>query len=98
MKYRLRIRSDARDDIRSARDWYERQRPGLGTRFGEELDAAMSAIQQWPLLYAVIYRDIRRAMTRHFPYAIYFIVDNERINVLRVLHHARDPRQWQSKS
>jgi len=40
MKYRLRIRSDARNDIRWARDWYDRQRPGLGSRFGEELGAA----------------------------------------------------------
>jgi plasmid stabilization system protein ParE len=97
MKYRVRIRSDARNDIRFARDWYERQSRGLGDRFGEELAATISSIETQPLLYAVIHRDIRRAMTRRFPYAIYFIVEGDRISVLRVLHHARDPREWQSK-
>ncbi|HEX3582761.1 MAG TPA: type II toxin-antitoxin system RelE/ParE family toxin [Thermoanaerobaculia bacterium] len=98
MKYQLRIRSDARNDIRSARDWYARQGPGLDARFGEELGTTLTSIEEQPLLYAVIYRDVRRAMTRRFPYAIYFVVDNDRISVLRVLHHARDPREWQSRA
>lgn len=96
MKYRVRIRSDARDDIRFARDWYERQSAGLGWRFGEELAATISSIEAHPLLYAVIHRDIRRAMTRRFPYAIYFVVEGDRVSILRVLHQVRDPRVWQS--
>jgi plasmid stabilization system protein ParE len=96
MTYRLRIRSDARRDVLSARRWYERQSAGLGDRFGEELAAAISSIHEQPFLYATIYRNVRRAMTRRFPYAVYFIVDRDRISVLRVLHQARDPRVWQS--
>jgi plasmid stabilization system protein ParE len=69
----------------------------LGELFGEELGAVLSSIQESPLLYAAIYRDVHRAMTRRFPYAIYFIVENERISVLRVLHQARDPQEWRSK-
>lgn len=94
MTYRLRIRSRARDDIRAARDWYETQVPGLGSRFGEELDTVMAAVRAQPQMYAKVSGEIRRAMTRRFPYAIYFIVDDERISVLRVLHQARDPREW----
>lgn len=56
----------------------------------------MSSVREQPLIYAVIYRNIRRATTRRFPYAIYFIVDNDRISVLRILHQARDPREWQT--
>jgi plasmid stabilization system protein ParE len=97
MTYRLRIRSDARRDIISARDWYGRQGSGLGQRFEEELAAALSSIEEQPFLYAAVYRDVRRAMTRRFPYAIYFIVENDRLSVLRVLHQARDPRTWQSR-
>jgi hypothetical protein len=40
MKFRVRIRAAAREDIRSARDWYEDQVPGLGKKFGEALDGA----------------------------------------------------------
>jgi len=72
------------------------QGPGLAARFGDELDAAISSVREQPLIYAVIYRNMRRATTRRFPYAIYFIVDNDRISVLRILHQARDPREWQT--
>lgn len=67
MSFRLRIRRAAREDIRSARDWYDRQSLGLGDRFGEELDAAIALVEERPLMYRIIYRDMRRAMTRRFP-------------------------------
>ena len=94
MTYRLAIRAHARSDMRSARNWYEEQTPGLGIRFGDELDVVILSIGQQPLIYPFIYRDVRRAMTRHFPYSVYFVVKGHRVAVLRVLHHARDPREW----
>ena len=94
MKYELRLRRAARQDIQAARAWYERQVAGLGARFGDELSAALSSVQAQPLIYQVIHGAVRRAMTRRFPYAIYFIVDGYRIFVLRVLHQARDPDEW----
>jgi plasmid stabilization system protein ParE len=84
----------AREDLRNARDWYEEQQLGLGSRFGDEIAAVIEKIEQNPSLYAKIHNDVRRAMTRHFPYAIYFIIAEKRISVLRVLHQARDPRKW----
>ncbi|MGZ8853668.1 MAG: type II toxin-antitoxin system RelE/ParE family toxin [Thermoanaerobaculia bacterium] len=96
MSFRLTIRSRARDDIRAARDWYEAKSPGVGSRFGAEVDAVTLSIGDQPLIYAKIYHDIRRAMTRRFPYAIYFIVEGDRVAVLRVLHQARDPREWRT--
>lgn len=96
MSFRVAIRSRARDDIRAARDWYEEKSPGLGDRFGAEVGAVMLSLGDRPLIYAKIYRDVRRATTRRFPYAIYFVVEGDRVAVLRVLHQARDPREWQT--
>lgn len=96
MSFRVTIRSRARDDIRAARDWYEEESPGLAIRFAAEVGEVIVAIEERPLIYAKIYLDVRRAMTRRFPYAIYFIVEGERVAVLRVLHQARDPREWQT--
>jgi plasmid stabilization system protein ParE len=98
MKFRLRIRSVAREDLRSASAWYESHSPAVAHRFGEEVGATLSSVEEQPFLYRVVYRDIRRAMTRRFPYAIYFIVEGDRISVLRILHQARDPRAWQGKA
>lgn len=97
MTYRLAIRAPARSDIRSARSWYENHTQGLGIRFGDELAVVILSIGQQPLIYPVIYRDVRRAMTRHFPYSVYFVVKGQRVAVLRVLHHARDPHEWPAR-
>jgi len=56
----------------------------------------MLSLGDRPLIYAKIYRDVRRATTRRFPYAIYFVVEGDRVAVLRILHQARDPREWQT--
>jgi plasmid stabilization system protein ParE len=50
------------------------------------------------LLFQKVYRDVRRALTRHFPYAIYFVVTADRVSVLRILHQARSPEEWQRET
>jgi plasmid stabilization system protein ParE len=95
MKFTVRIRRRAEEDIREARDWYDRIRPDLGRDFGDKLDAVIDSLATHPLIYARIYNDIRCAMTRRFPYVVYFVVEEHRVSILRVLHHARDPREWQ---
>lgn len=46
------------------------------------------------MMYRNVYREIRRAMTHRFPYAIYFVVEGDRVAVLRTLHQARDSHHW----
>ena len=97
MKYRLRIRAAARREIAESLAWYEERSEGVAQRFELELNAVIQAIGESPLMYPRIYREVRRALMRHLPYAVYFVVDGERISVFHVLHHARDPRRWQSR-
>ena len=91
----LRIRRRALEDIRNARDWYEEKLPGLGSRFGIELDTVIRSILGHPEMFRRVHGEVRRAMTRRFPYALYFILEDDRVSILRVLHQARDPREWQ---
>jgi plasmid stabilization system protein ParE len=41
-----------------------------------------------------VYRDVRRALTRRFPYAIWYRTRDERVTVLAVLAQACDPARW----
>jgi plasmid stabilization system protein ParE len=36
----------------------------------------------------------RRARLRRFPFALYYEIEDERILILAVWHHRRDPRMW----
>jgi plasmid stabilization system protein ParE len=72
-----------------------RKTPGLGLEFLAELRAAYHRIQTGPLSYEELRAGIRRALTKRFPYAVYFSVEADLIVVLAVLHTARDPAEWQ---
>ena len=84
-------------DIEATFDWYERENPGLGFEFLEELRAAYQRILEHPFAYQDIRSGIRRALTRRFPYGIYFSIEADMIIILAVLHTARDPEEWQTR-
>jgi plasmid stabilization system protein ParE len=97
MSYRLRSTPPVERDIEDAFDWYESERVGLGLEFLDELRATYERIEASPLKYEVLKFDIRRALTRRFPYAVYFVAEHEKVTILAVMHAARDPVRWQKR-
>lgn len=90
----IKIVSAAIDDLRVAADFYEAQGNGLGSFF---LDSLFSDIDSL-VLYAGIHRTVFgyfRLLSRRFPYAIYYIVDEDTVVVRRVLDMRRDPKRTQ---
>ncbi len=69
--------------------------PGL--EFLEELRAAYTRIITRPLGYQDVGLGTRRALLRRFPYAVYYVIGNDVIVVLAVLHASRDPAEWQRR-
>lgn len=94
MKRELVIRPEAESDLAEAFDWYERQSYGYGPLFVAAVDAAFMAVQENPKQFPVIYKTLRRALVRRFPYQIFFTADDTRIIVLAILHVRRSPKQW----
>ena len=95
--YRLEATAGAELDVEAAFDWYEGEEPGLGPEFLNELSVAYQRILNHPLAYQNLRSGIRRALTRRFPYAIYFSIERESIIVVAVLSTARDPAEWQRR-
>jgi plasmid stabilization system protein ParE len=95
ISYRIEAESSVEADVEAAFEWYELEQSGLGLEFLEEVRAAYNRILDGPLKYQVLRSNIRRALTKRFPYAIYFSVEGEVIVVAAVLHSARDPAEWQ---
>ncbi len=85
----IHLRTVASKDIGAAATWYEQQRPGLGAEFLLELDQTLERIANNPEIYVSVYRSTNRALLRRFPYIIYFKINNERIDVVAVLHQSR---------
>jgi len=97
MTWRLIVRPEAERDLSEAYEWYEAQVPGLGAQFVEEFERTLESIQQFPEKQAAIYRDVRRALTHRFPYLVFYVIHEDTISVLGVLHASRDPRAWRRR-
>lgn len=95
---RLIIRPAAELDIQEAADWYEEEEPGLGARFIDELQTALTRLRTMPLQFPNVGRSVRRTLLHRFPYAVYFLVrDDDHAVVLAVLHQRRDPATWKQR-
>ena len=91
------VRSVAESELAEAFDWYEDRLAGLGADFLLSVDAALQAIARNPEQYPAVHKTIRRALTRRFPYEIFFVVEEERVVVLAIFHAKRDPKKWQNR-
>jgi plasmid stabilization system protein ParE len=95
---RLVLQPEAEEDIRSARNWYERQSPGLGNEFLRAVEASLAKVERTPELHGVVDQATRRARVRRFPFAVYYEIERGRIVIYAVWHYRRDPTEWQRRS
>ena len=91
------LRPEAVADLLDARQWYDRQRRGLGGEFLDAVDELILQIGNSPEMYATAIKEVRRGKLRRFPYVVYYRILTDRVEVLGVLHGKRDPREWQSR-
>lgn len=97
MSCELIIRPEAEADMAEAFDWYDERRAGLGGEFLAEVNAVFEKVIEHPLRFAVLYRDVRRALVRRFPYKVFFYIEAHKAVVIGVIHAKRHPRAWQSR-
>jgi plasmid stabilization system protein ParE len=93
----LILRPRAEYDVQDAALWYEAQRVGLGLEFLEALDYVINRITNNPLQFPEIQSGVRRGLLHRFPYSVYFVVIEERVEVIAVLHLHRHPDSFKSR-
>lgn len=88
MKRQVIVTPEAEQEMIEAFGWYEDRVTGLGHEFLLSIDSIFDAVSQSPLQFPIIYRNIRRALMRRFPYEVFFVLQNNRTIILAV-HHAK---------
>ena len=91
MSFDVRVRHAAEQDIIEARSWYDEQETGFGDRFVDEILRVLDRLGESPFLYQMVYRDVRRAVVRHFPYLVWYRVTGTTVTVLAVTHGKQHP-------
>lgn len=87
---KIEVLSVAIQDIVAGQQFYEQQQDGLGTYFQDAIFSDIDAL----LLYAGIHQQFfgyYRALSKRFPYAIYYRFHAETIQVWRVLDYRQNP-------
>ena len=97
MSLPLVFHPDVQGEVNEAYRWYEQQRPGLGADSMAAIEEVFARLRQTLEVHQVIYRGVRRALPRRFPYGVYYRVHANRVAVIAVQHSSRDPRHWQSR-
>jgi plasmid stabilization system protein ParE len=97
--YKSIILPQAKEDIREAAQWYNKQQTGLGKRFITQIREKVHFIRQNPKASNIRYKNVRTAILNIFPFMVHYIADekNKTIIVSAVLHTSRDPKLWESR-
>jgi plasmid stabilization system protein ParE len=93
----FRILDSARKEFRKARVHYSNVRPELGGRFIAAVAAAFDRIHAKPLSYARISDDVRSCSVKRFPYAVIYVIRNDEIVIVAIMHGHRRPGYWKRR-
>jgi len=89
---------EAEAEMLASARWYEERCAGLGAQFLDEVEAAASRIAVTPEAWAIVKGDIRRHLLRRFPFGVLYRPQQDRIQILAVMHLRREPHYWEHRA
>lgn len=92
----ISFRPEAEEEALATCRFYEGRRQGLGKEFAAAVDEAIRRLTANPLSFPRVHGEVRRAVLRRFPYAVYFRIQRQDIVVLAV-HGRQHPARWQAR-
>lgn len=96
MQRKVEFRPEAFADVAEAFSYYEEQQYGLGGEFETELDNTLELVSEMAEMGPVVYRGLHRVLLQRFPFAVYYLITADTIEVRGVIHTSRSPHAWRS--
>jgi len=93
----VKFHPDAESEMIDASAYYETQQSDLGRRFLATVQDAINRILFNPRLYPVVELNVRRCLTKTFPFGVLFREMPGKIVIMAVMHLHRDPDCWKSR-
>jgi plasmid stabilization system protein ParE len=88
---------EAERDLAEAFKWYEEKRLGLGQDFIKEVEALFRAVERNVFRHAIVYKNVRQALLRRFPYKVFYYVEADKAQVIAIIHAKRSPESWHKR-
>ena len=87
----------ARQELRSARAWYEERSPLSALGFAQEIDRAVQQIAGAPARYPPAEHGTRRFLLWRFPFTLFYRAGDTGVVVVAVAHQKRRPGYWSDR-
>ena len=91
---KYRFTSAALSELSEALTYYEREQPGLGVRFLDEISSAIDRILRFPRAWHPVSARSRRCRTHRFPCGLLYQIRLDEILITAVMDLRRDPKRW----
>jgi plasmid stabilization system protein ParE len=88
---------EALHEAEAAARWYAERSPIAALGFSDEIDAAISSIEQFPEAWPPFEHGTRRYLLRRYPFSVIYRIEPQRILVVAVAHAHRRPGYWTSR-
>ena len=90
---KIKVTSSALNDLYEGRSFYEKQGEGLGEYFFDSLFSDIDSLTLYGGIHLKVF-GYHRMLSKRFPYAIYYKIDEESVVVVwRVLDLRRNPKK-----
>ncbi|OAI11194.1 hypothetical protein A1359_14840 [Methylomonas lenta] len=88
---KIRILKSARQDLADGRRFYQQQSPAIGDYFLDSLFSDIESLLIHAGVHAVYFDRFYRLLSKRFPFALYYRLENQTILIYAVLDCRRSP-------
>ena len=88
---------EALTEYAEAVQYYSEQRAEVAQAFINAVEDAVYQIRESPNRSSLVDDNVRRCLTRKFPYGILYTIEQDYILILAVMHCSREPGYWKSR-
>ena len=96
-RFEVVVLPEAEAEIREAFFWYFERSPIAADAFRAEALDAIDLLAADATMWPKDEDGIHRYILRHFPYTVFYEVDNRIATVLAVAHQRREPGYWRMR-
>ncbi len=94
---RYEFHPEALEEYNAAGHYYAERQRGLDLRFIVSVEDAIERILRDPYRRRAFYEDVRRCLTRVFPYAVLYTIEPDYVLIVAVAHCSREPGYWEHR-
>jgi len=94
---RFEFHPEALAEYEDAARYYAGCQFGLELRFIAAVERVIQQIIEAPDHWPVLEEDIRRCLTRVFPYAVLYSAETDYILIISLMHTHREPGYWRKR-